>query len=34
MQAILVLEDGTVFKGNSFGSSGEAQGEVVYTYDK
>ncbi|MCX5698559.1 MAG: glutamine-hydrolyzing carbamoyl-phosphate synthase small subunit [Candidatus Omnitrophica bacterium] len=30
MQAILVLEDGTVFKGNSFGSSGEALGEVVF----
>ena len=30
MQAILALEDGTVFKGNSFGSSGEALGEVVF----
>ncbi|MFH0918209.1 MAG: glutamine-hydrolyzing carbamoyl-phosphate synthase small subunit [Candidatus Omnitrophota bacterium] len=30
MQAILVLEDGAVFKGRSFGSSGEALGEVVF----
>ena len=30
MQAILALEDGRVFKGNSFGSSGEALGEVVF----
>ncbi|MCX5668983.1 MAG: glutamine-hydrolyzing carbamoyl-phosphate synthase small subunit [Candidatus Omnitrophica bacterium] len=30
MQAILALEDGVVFKGNSFGSSGEALGEVVF----
>jgi carbamoyl-phosphate synthase small subunit len=30
MQAILVLEDGAVFKGSSFGSSGEVQGEVVF----
>ena len=30
MQAILVLEDGSVFKGSSFGSSGEALGEVVF----
>ena len=30
MQAILALEDGAVFKGNSFGSSGEALGEVVF----
>ena len=30
MQAILVLEDGRVFKGNSFGSSGETLGEVVF----
>ncbi len=30
MQAILVLEDGKIFKGESFGSSGEALGEVVF----
>jgi carbamoyl-phosphate synthase small subunit len=30
MQAILALEDGMVFKGSSFGSSGEALGEVVF----
>ena len=30
MQAILVLEDGAVFKGSSFGASGEALGEVVF----
>jgi carbamoyl-phosphate synthase small subunit len=30
MQAILALEDGRVFKGRSFGSSGEALGEVVF----
>ncbi len=30
MKAILVLEDGTVFKGNSFGASGEALGEIVF----
>ena len=30
MQAYLVLEDGTVFKGNSFGAIGEASGEVVF----
>ena len=30
MQAYLVLEDGTIFKGRSFGSSGEALGEVVF----
>lgn len=30
MQAYLALEDGTVFEGNSFGSSGEATGEVVF----
>ena len=30
MQAYLVLEDGTIFKGHSFGSSGEALGEVVF----
>ena len=30
MRAILVLEDGTVFKGSSFGASGEALGEVVF----
>jgi carbamoyl-phosphate synthase small subunit len=30
MQAILVLEDGSVFKGNSFGASSEALGEIVF----
>ena len=30
MQAILALEDGTIFKGSSFGSSGETLGEVVF----
>ncbi len=30
MRAFLVLEDGTVFKGNSFGSPGERCGEVVF----
>jgi carbamoyl-phosphate synthase small subunit len=30
MQAFLVLEDGTVFKGRSFGSVGERTGEVVF----
>jgi carbamoyl-phosphate synthase small subunit len=30
MQAILVLEDGTVFLGNSFGAAGETFGEVVF----
>ena len=30
MQAFLVLEDGKVFKGSSFGSSGERTGEVVF----
>ena len=30
MQAILVLEDGKIFKGNSFGAHGEALGEVVF----
>ena len=30
MEAILVLEDGTVFKGRSFGSAGERFGEVVF----
>ena len=30
MPAILALEDGMVFKGNSFGSSGQALGEVVF----
>ena len=30
MQAFLVLEDGTIFKGKSFGASGEALGEVVF----
>lgn len=30
MQAILVLEDGTIFKGSSFGSKGEVIGEIVF----
>ena len=30
MKAILVLEDGTVFEGESFGSTGERYGEVVF----
>jgi len=30
MQALLVLEDGKVFKGVSFGASGERTGEVVF----
>ncbi|HUR72623.1 MAG TPA: carbamoyl-phosphate synthase domain-containing protein, partial [Candidatus Limnocylindrales bacterium] len=30
MKAILVLADGKVFTGNSFGAEGEAVGEVVF----
>ncbi|MDD5116651.1 MAG: glutamine-hydrolyzing carbamoyl-phosphate synthase small subunit [Candidatus Omnitrophica bacterium] len=30
MRAFLMLEDGTVFKGRSFGSTGERYGEVVF----
>jgi carbamoyl-phosphate synthase small subunit len=30
MQAILALEDGTIFKGKSFGADGESYGEVVF----
>jgi carbamoyl-phosphate synthase small subunit len=30
MDAILALEDGTIFKGRSFGAEGEACGEVVF----
>jgi carbamoyl-phosphate synthase small subunit len=30
MQAILALEDGTIFRGKSFGASGERFGEVVF----
>jgi len=30
MQALLVLEDGKVFKGQSFGATGQALGEVVF----
>ena len=30
MKAMLVLEDGTVFKGRSFGATGESFGEVVF----
>jgi len=30
MDAILALEDGTIFRGESFGSSGERYGEVVF----
>ena len=30
-KAYLILENGTVFEGNSFGASGEAVGEIVFT---
>jgi len=30
MKAVIVLEDGTVFEGQSFGAEGEAAGEVVF----
>jgi len=30
MEAILALEDGTIFKGESFGASGERYGEVIF----
>jgi carbamoyl-phosphate synthase small subunit len=30
MKAILALEDGTIFKGESFGAEGESYGEVVF----
>ena len=30
MDAILALEDGTIFKGKSFGANGERCGEVVF----
>ena len=30
MNAMLALEDGTVFRGTSAGAPGEAQGEVVF----
>lgn len=30
MEAILALEDGTIFKGSSFGATGERDGEVVF----
>ena len=30
MQAILALEDGTIFRGSSFGATGERSGEVVF----
>ncbi len=30
MKALLVLEDGTIFQGNSFGAQGERYGEVVF----
>jgi carbamoyl-phosphate synthase small subunit len=30
MKAVLLLEDGTIFKGKSFGSHGEAAGEAVF----
>lgn len=30
MQAILVLEDGSLFYGDSVGASGQAVGEVVF----
>jgi len=30
MRAIIALEDGTIFRGNSFGAEGETSGEVVF----
>lgn len=30
MKAILALEDGTIYKGTSFGASGESYGEIVF----
>ena len=30
MNAVLALEDGTVFRGSSAGASGQARGEVVF----
>jgi carbamoyl-phosphate synthase small subunit len=30
MQALLILEDGSIFKGRAFGASGEAYGEIVF----
>ena len=30
MKAVLLLEDGTVFEGNSFGAKGQKCGEVVF----
>ncbi|MEM4409183.1 MAG: carbamoyl-phosphate synthase domain-containing protein, partial [Candidatus Caldarchaeum sp.] len=30
MEAILMLEDGSTFRGNSFGAEGETTGEVVF----
>lgn len=30
MQAVLALEDGTVFKGEGFGAAGDKWGEVVF----
>ena len=30
MEAILALEDGTIFKGKSFGAEAECEGEVVF----
>jgi carbamoyl-phosphate synthase small subunit len=30
MEAILALEDGTVFHGHAAGAEGEARGEVVF----
>ena len=30
MKAMLVLEDGTIFEGRSFGATGESFGEVVF----
>jgi carbamoylphosphate synthase small subunit len=32
MKAILVLEDGSIFEGFSFGSEADAYGEVVLQY--
>ena len=30
-KAYLILENGTIFEGNSFGAAGEAVGEIVFT---
>jgi len=31
MKALLALEDGTIFYGNTFAGEGEASGEVVFS---